>query len=100
MLIMPNAYTDFVKQSYAACKSSNPGTPSKDILRLLARDWQEKKNAPVAVKPKPRRGRPPGSTSKAKQAAAAAADPAQAKKPRASARRVPDGGRQDEVSPP
>ena len=48
---MTNVYTTFVKDNYATVKEKNPDTNSKDILRLIAADWNAKKPK-KEVKPK------------------------------------------------
>jgi len=46
-----NPYTQFVKENYAVIKAKNPDTNSKDILKLLASEWNATK-PPKADKPK------------------------------------------------
>jgi len=57
---MANVYTSFVKENYAGFKEKNPDANSKDILRLIAADWNAKK-PPKEVKSKkaaPKAGEP------------------------------------------
>jgi len=48
---MTTPYTAFVKEQYPSMKASNPETNSKDILRLIAAEWNKTK-PPKVDKPK------------------------------------------------
>ena len=53
---MSTEYTMFVKNNYAKFKEKNPETNSKDMLRLIAAEWNatKPKKAKDAAKPKPK----------------------------------------------
>jgi hypothetical protein len=54
---MANIYTEFVKNNYQSIKQANPEANSKDVLRLIATEWNATKppkppKAPKTPRPK------------------------------------------------
>jgi len=47
-------YTSFVRDNYPKMKESNPEANSKDILRLIAAEWNKTKPPKEDKKPKPK----------------------------------------------
>lgn len=71
---MSTAYTSFVRDKYPSFKANHPETNSKDILRLIAAEWNRTKPPKEQKEKKPKTPRVP-KEKKAPASAASAYEP-------------------------
>ena len=41
----PNEYAKYVKEHMSRIREANPGTPPKDLMKLIADDYRKQKNS-------------------------------------------------------